>query len=261
MSEWSAQQSAALYQVAAWGADFFSVSPEGNLLVSPRLADGAAIDLPKLVGELEDRGLRRPMLIRFSDILAKRIETLAGCFADAIAEHDYSGRWRGVYPIKVNQQAHVVEEIVDFGAPYGVGLEAGSKPELLIGLALLDTEDALMICNGYKDRAYIEIALLAQRLGRNPIIVVDRFNELELIIKSASQLGIRPHIGLRARLSTVGAGRWVESSGPRSKCGLGPDERVRAANVLLGYLERHDEPRKRVGRDSGALRTSESGPA
>jgi len=232
MSDWTTQQSAELYQVPSWGAEFFSVSPEGSLLVHPRRGDGTAIEMPKLVEELERRGLRRPMLIRFSDILASRIETLADCFAQAIGENEYTGRWRGVYPIKVNQQAHVVEEIVQFGAPYGVGLEAGSKPELLIALALLDTPDALLVCNGYKDRAYIETALLAQRLGRTPIIVVDRAGELDLIIKASAELGIRPHIGLRARLSTVGAGRWIESSGAKSKFGLTPDELVRAIERL-----------------------------
>jgi arginine decarboxylase len=232
MSEWSPQQSAALYQVDSWGAGFFGVSAEGNLVVRPRGELGAAIEMPKLVEELERRGLRRPMLIRFSDILDSRIQLLAGCFAEAIRENEYGGRWRGVYPIKVNQQAHVVEEIVQFGAPHGVGLEAGSKPELLIALALLDTPDALLICNGYKDRAYVETALLAQRLGRTPVIVVDRFNELELIIKAASELGIRPHIGLRARLSSIGAGRWIESSGSKSKFGLSADELVRAVERL-----------------------------
>ncbi len=256
MSEWTPRQSADLYRVNEWGTGFFSVSENGNLLVHPRLSEtnptarveaGASapqgtIDLPKLVGELERRGLRRPMLIRFSDILATRIEALATCFLEAIAEHGYEGQWRGVYPIKVNQQAHVVEEIIEFGAPFGVGLEAGSKPELLIALALLDTQDALLICNGYKDRAYIELALLAQRLGRNTIIVVDRYNEIELIVKAAAALGIRPHIGLRARLSTVGAGRWIESSGERSKFGLSADELVRAidrlrSEDLLGCIE------------------------
>lgn len=246
MSEWTPKQSADLYRVNEWGTGFFSVSEDGNLLVHPRLSEtnptakveaGASapqgtIDLPKLVGELERRGLRHPMLIRFSDILATRIEALATCFLEAIAEHEYEGQWRGVYPIKVNQQAHVVEEIIEFGAPFGVGLEAGSKPELLIALALLDTQDALLICNGYKDRAYIELALLAQRLGRNTIIVVDRYHEIELIVKAAAALGIRPHIGLRARLSTVGAGRWIESSGERSKFGLSADELVRAIDRL-----------------------------
>ena len=234
MSEWTPEQSAELYRVNAWGAGFFSVSTDGNLLVHPLLSDGSHIDLPKLVDELERRGLRRPILIRFSDILATRIKGLALCFDEAIAEQGYSGRWRGVYPIKVNQQAQVVEEIIEFGAPYGVGLEVGSKPELLIALALLDTPDALLICNGYKDRAYIETALLAQRLGRNPIIVIDRYREIGLVIKAAAALGIRPRIGLRARLSTVGAGRWVESSGADSKFGLSADELVRAVEHFRG---------------------------
>ncbi|MFP6655738.1 MAG: biosynthetic arginine decarboxylase, partial [Myxococcota bacterium] len=232
MSEWTPKQSSDLYRVPNWGAGFFSVSNSGNLLVHPRLSDGASIDLPKLADELSRRGLRRPILIRFSDILATRIEGLANAFRDAIEENEYAGRWRGVYPIKVNQQAQVVEEIIEFGAPFGVGLEAGSKPELLIALALLDTPGALLICNGYKDRAYVETALLAQRLGRNPIIVIDRYNEIELVVKSAAALGIRPHIGLRARLSTIGAGRWVESSGHASKFGLSSDELVRAVEHL-----------------------------
>jgi len=232
MSEWTPGQSADLYRVDAWGAGFFSVSPDGNLLVHPKLTKGSEIDLTRLVGELERRGLRRPILIRFSDILATRIEGLARSFSEAIEEHAYSGRWRGVYPIKVNQQAQVVEEIIEFGAPYGVGLEAASAPELLVALALLDTPDALLICNGYKDRAYVDTALLAQRLGRNPIIVIDRYREIELVIKAAASLGIRPHIGLRARLSTVGAGRWVESSGADSKFGLSADELVRAVERL-----------------------------
>ncbi len=242
MSEWTPKQSADLYRIADWGEGFFSVSPEGNLRVHPRGAatgmnsersvSTRSIDLPNLVGELERRGLRRPMLIRFSDVLDARIEHLAGCFSEAITENEYGGRWRGVYPIKVNQQAHVVEEVVGFGARFGVGLEAGSKPELLIALALLDTEDALLVCNGYKDRAYVETALLAQRLGRNPVIVVDRYSEIDLIVKAAASLGIRPHIGLRARLSTVGAGRWIESSGERSKFGLSADELVRAIDRL-----------------------------
>jgi len=232
MSEWTPRQSAELYRVNAWGAGYFSVSPEGNMLVHPKLTDGSHIDLPKLVSELGRRGLRRPILIRFSDILATRIKGLAEAFDEAIAEHAYAGRWRGVYPIKVNQQARVVEEIIEFGAPYGVGLEAGSKPELLIALALLDTPDALLICNGYKDRAYVETALLAQRLGRNPIIVIDRYREIELVIKAAAALGIRPKIGLRARLTTVGAGRWVDSSGTDSKFGLTADELIRAIERL-----------------------------
>src|SRR5262249_16389457 len=146
--------------------------------------------------------------------------------------YGYKGGFRGVYPIKVNQQRHVVEEIVQYGAALSVGLEAGSKPELLIALAVLDTPDALIICNGYKDRAYIETALLAQRLGRTPIIVVDRFREVELIVRTARELGIRPHIGVRARLTTKGAGKWVESTGDRSKFGLTAVEIVEAVEQL-----------------------------
>jgi arginine decarboxylase len=232
MSEWTAKQSADLYRVDSWGAGFFSVSNEGNLLVHPRRSGDAKIDVPKLARELGQRGLRRPILIRFSDILATSINDLANCFNEAITEQEYGGRWRGVFPIKVNQQAQVVEEIIEFGAPHGVGLEAGSKPELLIALALLDTPDALLICNGYKDRAYVETALLAQRLGRNPIIVIDRYREIELVVDAATTLGIRPHIGLRARLSSVGDGRWVESSGDDSKFGLSADELVRAVEYL-----------------------------
>jgi arginine decarboxylase len=187
------------------------------------------------------------MLLRFSDILAHRIGSLAGAFHRTMDEYGYHGRLRGVFPIKVNQQRHVVEEIVELGRPYGMGLEAGSKPELLVALALLDTPEALIICNGYKDRAYVETALLAQRLGRTPIIVIDRFRELDLVVKTAGELGIRPHIGLRARLTTKGAGKWVESTGDRSKFGLtaveivGAVERLRAEDMLdcLSLLHFH----------------------
>ncbi|MEE8164199.1 MAG: biosynthetic arginine decarboxylase, partial [Myxococcota bacterium] len=168
----------------------------------------------------------------FNDILDSRVRGLSGCFRKAIEEIDYRGAYRGVYPIKVNQQRHVVEELIRFGAAEKLGLEAGSKPELLIALALLDTPGALIICNGYKDRAYVETALLAQRLGRTPIIVVDRFHEIDLILKTSRELGIRPQLGIRARLSTKGSGRWVESTGDRSKFGLSSMEIVAAVDRL-----------------------------
>ncbi|MDP6981286.1 MAG: biosynthetic arginine decarboxylase, partial [Myxococcota bacterium] len=170
--------------------------------------------------------------IRFSDILAQRIHELSGAFSGAIEEFGFRGRYRGVYPIKVNQQRHVVEELIQHGANYGIGLEAGSKPELLIALALLDTKDALIICNGYKDKAYIETALLAQKLGRKPVIVIDRIHEVELLIKQCQQLGIRPHIGIRGRPAAPGAGKWMESTGARSKFGLSPSEIVDVADRL-----------------------------
>ena len=238
MRAWTIRDSLELYNVPNWGRGFFSVNDAGHVEVHPRGADQPPIDLLSLVSDLGGRGVRTPMLIRFSDILASRVRGLANSFRFAIGESQYRGRFRGVYPIKVNQQRRVVEEMVRFGAEDGIGLEAGSKPELLIALALLDTPGALIICNGYKDRAYVETALLAQRLGRTPIIVIDRFSELDLVIKTSSELGIRPHLGLRARLTTKGAGKWVESTGDRSKFGLGAAEiveaveRLRADNML-----------------------------
>ncbi|MFQ5418177.1 MAG: biosynthetic arginine decarboxylase [Myxococcota bacterium] len=232
MRGWTLNDSLELYNVPHWGQGFFGVNAAGHVEVRPRGEDGPAIDLLDLVGDLGRRGLRTPLLIRFSDILASRIERLSGSFARAIDAYGYNGAFRGVYPIKVNQQRHVVEEILEFGAPHRIGLEAGSKPELLVALALLDTAGALIVCNGYKDRAYVETALLGQKLGRLPIIVIDRFHEIDLVIKTSRELGIRPHLGIRARLTTKGAGKWVESTGDRSKFGLSSIEIVDAVERL-----------------------------
>ena len=246
---WTIRDSLDLYNVANWGAGYFDINAKGHIEVGPGPASESStrapvetnasdrsttprIDLMDLVRDLEQRGLRTPLLIRFSDILAHRVRSLGDAFDQAIREYDYKGRHRGVYPIKVNQQRHVVEEIIQYGAPRQVGLEAGSKPELLVALALMDTPGALIICNGYKDRAYVETALLAQRLGRTPIIVIDRFHEIDLIIKTSRELGIRPHLGVRARLMTRGAGKWVESTGDRSKFGLSAIEIVDAVERL-----------------------------
>jgi arginine decarboxylase len=231
---WTIRDSLERYNVRNWGAGFFSINEKGNVSVRPHSGSERTIDLLELVRDLERRELRPPLLVRFSDVLASRVEGLSSAFQKAMQAYGYNGRYRGVYPIKVNQQQHVVREIVQYGAPFGVGLEAGSKPELLVALALLDTPGALIICNGYKDRAYLETALLAQRLGRTPVIVIDRFRELDLLIKTASELGIRPHIGVRARLTARGAGKWIESTGDRSKFGLSPSEVVAAAERLRG---------------------------
>ena len=231
MRAWTVRDCMELYNVPSWGAGFFSINGKGHVEVQPR-PDGGSIDLLELVQDLQQRGLRPPLLIRFSDILAARVQGLCGAFNRAIGEYGYRGSYRGVYPIKVNQQRHVVEEIVEYGARDGIGLEAGSKPELLIAMALCETPGALIVCNGYKDKKYIETALLGQRLGRTPIIVVDRFHEVELIIRVSQELGIRPHIGMRARLSTKGAGKWVESTGDRSKFGLTAVEIVEAVDRL-----------------------------
>src|SRR4029453_1681030 len=164
-----------------------------------------AIDLKELVDDLRRRGLNLPLLIRFSDILRTRVEQLSGSLQQAIGENDSKGTSRGVYPIKVNQQRHVVEELIEYGRPFNLGLEAGSKPELLGALALQDNPEGLILCNGYKDRAFIETALLAQKLGRKVIITMDRLGELDTILSAARDLDIRPVIGARARLSTPGA--------------------------------------------------------
>ncbi len=232
MTNWTIRDSLDLYHVLDWGSGFFAINESGNLEVRPKTNDARNIDLLELVEDLGRRGVRTPLLIRFNDILDSRVRGLHDCFCEAIKDIDYQGSYRGVYPIKVNQQRHVVEELVRYGASKKLGLEAGSKPELLIALALLDTPGALIICNGYKDQAYVETALLAQRLGRTPIIVIDRFNEIDLILKTSRALGIRPHLGIRARLNTKGAGRWVESTGDRSKFGLSSMEIVAAVDRL-----------------------------
>jgi len=229
---WTHQNSLELYDVESWGAGFFRINERGNVAVTPGDGSDRQIDLFELVQDLRGRGLRTPLLLRFSDILARRVATLSGAFSQAIREYGYDGGYRGVYPIKVNQQRQVVEELIASGRPYRLGLEAGSKPELLVALALLDTPGALIICNGYKDRAYIETALLAQRLGRTPIIVIDRFDELQTVIRTSQELGIRPHLGVRTRLMAKGAGRWVDSTGNRSKFGLSPTELVNAVECL-----------------------------
>jgi arginine decarboxylase len=229
---WTTKDSAALYNVAGWSNGYFRINDAGHVEVTPTGPDGPAVDLFDLTLDLQRRGLGMPLLMRFSDILHSRVAALFGCFDGAIHEYGYRGRYRGVYPIKVNQQHQVVEELVRFGKPFGLGLEAGSKPELLAGLALLDNPDALLVLNGYKDIEYMETALLSQKLGRYPIVVIDRFRELDLLLQVARRLGIRPHIGVRGKLTTKGAGKWMESTGDRSKFGLTATEIVMLLDKL-----------------------------
>jgi arginine decarboxylase len=231
---WTVKDSVELYNVNGWGRDFFSINAAGHVEVSPAGPGSQRIDLKELVDDLRSRGLNLPILIRFSDILRTRVHELCASFQQAIAENDYRGSYRGVYPIKVNQQRHVVEELIEYGRPFNLGIEAGSKPELLVALALQDNPDALILCNGYKDRAFIETALLAKKLGRHVIIIMDRMGELETILQAARELDIRPVIGVRARLSTKGAGKWVESTGDRSKFGLTTAEIVAVVERLRG---------------------------
>jgi arginine decarboxylase len=229
---WTVKDAIERYNVNGWGRDFFTVNEAGNIEVTPGGAASAKIDLKELVDDLRSRGLNLPLLIRFSDILKARVHQLCGAFQQAIAENDYKGSYRGVYPIKVNQQRHVVEELVEYGRPFNLGIEAGSKPELLVALALHDNPEALILCNGYKDKAFIETALLAQKLGKKVFVTMDRMAELDTIIAAARELDIRPLIGVRARLSTKGAGKWVESTGDRSKFGLTTAEMVAAVERL-----------------------------
>jgi arginine decarboxylase len=217
---WTIEHSEELYRIPSWGNPYFSINADGHLTVSPKGDRGGSLDLFELVEAIKQRNLNLPLLIRFSDILEDRIERLNACFAKAIARYKYDGGYRGVFPVKCNQQRQLLEDIVRFGKPFQFGLEAGSKPELLIALATLDTPGALLICNGYKDRDYVETAMLGQRLGQKPIIVVEQLNEVDLVIAASHRLNIRPVVGIRAKLSTKGSGRWGVSAGDRAKFGL-----------------------------------------
>ncbi|PPS45733.1 biosynthetic arginine decarboxylase [Chroococcidiopsis sp. TS-821] len=230
--KWKIEDSEALYRIDGWGEPYFSINAAGHVTVSPKGDRGGSLDLYELVNALKQRNLSLPLLIRFSDILEDRIQRLNACFAKAIARYNYPGVYRGVYPVKCNQQKHLIEDLVRFGQPHQFGLEAGSKPELMIALAMLNTPGALLICNGYKDREYIEIAMLATRLGQTPIIVLEQIEEVDLVINASHQLGIRPILGVRAKLSTQGMGRWGTSSGDRAKFGLTIPEIIQAVDKL-----------------------------
>ncbi|WP_242072593.1 biosynthetic arginine decarboxylase [Microcoleus sp. FACHB-68] len=229
---WTIEQSEELYRIRGWGEPYFSINAAGHVTVSPKGDRGGSLDLCELVEALQQRNLGLPLLIRFSDILEDRIERLNACFAKAIARYKYPGVYRGVFPVKCNQHRHLLEDLVRFGQPHQFGLEAGSKPELLIALATLKTPGALLICNGYKDREYIETATLAQRLGQLPIIVIEQLEEVQLVIEASRKLGIEPILGVRAKLSSKGIGRWGGSTGDRAKFGLTIPEIIQAADQL-----------------------------
>jgi arginine decarboxylase len=235
-SQWTIEDSEELYRIPSWGDPYFSINADGHLTVSPKGDRGGSLDLLDLVEAIKQRNLNLPLLIRFSDILEDRIERLNACFAKAIARYKYNSTYRGVFPVKCNQQRQLLEDIVRFGKPFQFGLEAGSKPELLIALATLDTPGALLICNGYKDRDYIETAMLGQRLGQKPIIVIEQMNEIDLAIAASQHLNIRPNIGVRAKLSTKGSGRWGVSAGDRAKFGLTVPEILE----VVERLRQHD---------------------
>ena len=235
---WMIEDSEALYRIPGWGEPYFSINAAGHVTVSPKGDRGGSLDLFELVEALKQRNLSLPLLIRFSDILEDRIERLNACFSKAIARYKYPGIYRGVFPVKCNQQRHLVEDLVRFGRPHQFGLEAGSKPELMIALATLQQSGGLLICNGYKDREYIETAMLAQRLGHTAIVVLEQREEVEVAIQASRRLNIRPILGVRAKLSSKGVGRWGDSAGDRAKFGLTiPEiletvERLKAEDML-----------------------------
>src|SRR5690606_24451314 len=204
----------------------------GHVQVTPDPESEHSIDLFELVEDLRERGLDLPLLIRFPDIIGHRIQRLNEAFAKAIEEYQYEGRYRGVFPVKVNQQSHLVEDVVRFGKRFDYGLEAGSKPELLIALSAMKDNGGLIICNGYKDKTYIETALLAQRLDKTVIVVLERLEEVDVVLRASERLGIRPMLGVRAKLTTRGVGRWAESTGDRAKFGLSTAEIVHLVDRL-----------------------------
>ena len=231
MGQWSIDKSAKLYNLQNWGLDFFKINEKGNIEVKPD-PEGIVIDLKELIDDLQSQNVHLPILVRFSDILKSRIEQMYQCFAIASQEYEYQGKYFGIYPIKVNQQRQVVEEIVKFGTPYHFGLEAGSKPELHAVLALLNNPNAPIICNGYKDETFIRMAIIGQRLDKKIILVVEKLKELDLIIRVAQDLGISPQLGLRVKSSTLGSGYWESSSGEHSKFGLNATEIMEALEKL-----------------------------
>jgi arginine decarboxylase len=230
--KWTIADSAETYGIKYWSSGYFSINELGHVVGHPHGPEAGSIDLKELVDEVVRRGIGLPLLIRFSDILKSRVVDLHEAFKRAMTEYGYKGEYRGVYPIKVNQNRYVVEEITEFGRPYHYGLEAGSKPELLAVMGILDDEDALIVCNGYKDEEYIETALMCSKLGRKVLIVVEKFSELELIANTAQKIGVRPRIGMRIKLAAKGSGRWEGSGGDRSKFGLSTREVVEAVRYL-----------------------------
>ena len=230
---WSILDSLETYGTRNWGKGYFGINDKGHVVVHPDKNPATAIDLKQLIDQLQHRGIQLPILLRFTDILKHRIGEIAEAFKKSIDEYGYTGAYSCVYPIKVNQQRHVVEEVLNFGRPHGFGLEAGSKPELLAVLAVTNGGDNTpIICNGFKDDEFIKMVVLARKIGKNVIPVVEKFSELELIVKHAEAVGVRQPIGVRVKLATRGAGRWRSSAGYRSKFGLTLTEVLQAFEYL-----------------------------
>ena len=236
---WNPNKSSSLYGVNFWGDNYFSVNDAGHVQVHPQGKASSSIDLFEMIQAFKERSFHLPLLLRFPDIIRSQIEKICNCFDKAIKDQDYKGKYYGVFPIKVNQQRHVIEDIIEAGREYNFGLEAGSKPELLIVLACMDNPEGLIICNGFKDKSYIEIALLFQKAGRNIFLVVERRKELDMILEMSKKLDIRPQIGFRLKLNAQSEGFWGKSSGCHSKFGLTSMQLVSAVDQLTkeGYLD------------------------
>jgi arginine decarboxylase len=229
---WTIDDARNLYNIHRWGAKYFDINDAGHVVASPLQEAGAAVDITDVIEEAKGRGLKFPLLIRFQDILRHRVDAINRAFRASIAEYNYQGQYRGVFPIKVNQLREVVEEILDAGKPYNFGLEVGSKPELFAGLALQNQAGSLVICNGYKDAEFVRMAMLGIKLGKTVIMVVEKIEEMRQIITVSRQLGVEPLIGIRARLAAKGAGKWAESAGENAKFGLSTSEMLEAAAIL-----------------------------
>ena len=235
MRKWRVEDSAELYNINGWGLKYFSINEKGHVVVTPR-ETSVPVDLKDVMDELQVRDISSPVLLRFPDILDNRVEKISNCFKNASEQYNYTGKNYIIYPIKVNQMRPVVEEIVSHGNKFNIGLEAGSKPELHAVLATNIAENALIICNGYKDENYIELALLAQKMGRNIYLVVEKLNELRLIADISKRLKIKPNIGIRIKISSSGSGKWEMSGGDQSKFGLNSSELLEA----LDFMERRE---------------------
>ncbi len=233
MADWSIEKARALYNIDGWGAGFFDIDERGHVVVRPdKEHPERQLSLHELACDLEEQGVALPVLLRFSDILRSRIEALSERFQNAITEFGYVGGYTTVYPIKVNQQRHVVEEIVSFGAKHGVGLECGSKPELQAVLGLSDSTEHLIVCNGYKDEEFMRLALTGQKLGHQVFIVIEQLSEIDVLLSVADELGVTPTAGIRIKLASTGYGRWKESGGEKSKFGLNAAQLMQAVDKL-----------------------------
>ncbi|PYK44861.1 MAG: arginine decarboxylase [Verrucomicrobia bacterium] len=231
-NDWDVEAANATYNVEGWGTGYFSINADGNVVAKPLQENGGAIPILEVVNEARLRGLPFPLVVRFQDLLRHRVESVNRAFENAITEFNYRGKYRGVFPIKVNQLREVIEEIVDAGEAFHFGLEAGSKPELVAALAMHKDAESLIICNGYKDPAFIRIALLGRKLGKQVIIVVEKLEELEQTIRTSKEVGVEPLIGIRVRLTSKGAGKWTTSGGENAKFGLDTVNLITASELL-----------------------------